>query len=266
MSDKELIEEEEEIEEPLTFAQKFLRLFNKMGDLFILNVYFTASIIPIFTIGAAFTALYTVTNKMVKDKEGTLKTEYWKAFKANLKQGSAIWIFDLVIFGIIFYLMLRMNNNYINQTSSPVELTILTFLVFGSAIAMPLQFPLLARYENTAPMIIINSIVLAISNFGTWFRLFFMWMLPVALYYFYVKALVYTWFLWAMLLTAVFAYISSSILLPFYEKIEKEEADREQAKEEAKAKVKAEEAAKKAEERDKNQKKAHNKSSYKGKK
>ena len=63
MSDNELIEEEEELEEPLTFAQKFLRLFNKMGDLFILNIYFTASIIPIFTIGAAFTALYTVTTK-----------------------------------------------------------------------------------------------------------------------------------------------------------------------------------------------------------
>ena len=73
-----------------------------------------------------------------------------------------------------------------------------------------------------------------------------MWMLPVVLYYFYTKALVYTWFLWLMLLTAIFAYISSSFLVPFYEKIEQAEADREEAKEREKAEAEAKAAAEKA--------------------
>ena len=246
-SEKKIVEqEEEEFEEPLSIGQKFMKLFNKMGDLFILNIYFTASIIPIFTIGAAFTALYSLTNKMIKDKEGSLRTEYWKAFKANLKQGTAIWIFDLIIFAIIWYLMVRMNINFNNGAKSPVELTILTLLVFFMALEVPLQFPLLSRYQNTVPMIMLNSLVLALTNFGIWFKQFFMWMLPVVLYYFYTKALVYTWFLWLMLLTAIFAYISSSFLVPFYEKIEQAEADREEAKEREKAEAEAKAAAEKA--------------------
>ena len=39
----------------------------KFGDLFIINILFIITSIPIFTIGAATTAMYAFTTKLVKD-------------------------------------------------------------------------------------------------------------------------------------------------------------------------------------------------------
>ena len=62
-----------------------------------MNIYFVLTSIPIVTIGASFTALYTVTNKMVNDDEGPVKDEYFKAFKSNFKQSTIIWLIDMVM-------------------------------------------------------------------------------------------------------------------------------------------------------------------------
>ena len=88
--EKRKFDDEEEKEEVLTFPQKLLKMCQRFGDLFFLNVYFTISCIPIITIGAAFTALYTVTNKMVNNEEGPIHQTYIKAFKENFKPETII--------------------------------------------------------------------------------------------------------------------------------------------------------------------------------
>jgi hypothetical protein len=66
--------------------------------------------------------------------------------------------------------------------------------------------------------------VLAFTYPGTWFKMFFIWALPFVLYYINLKVRVYTWYLWGLILTAIFAYICSMFLLGFYEKLESEPA------------------------------------------
>ena len=99
--EKRKFEDEEEKEEVLTFPQKLLKMFQRFGDLLFLNVYFTISCIPIITIGAAFTALYTVTNKMVNNEEGPIHQTYIKAFKENFKPATIIWLIDLAYIGMM---------------------------------------------------------------------------------------------------------------------------------------------------------------------
>ena len=82
MADNEKNNKPEEVrEEPqiLTPVQRFKKMFDCLGDLFVLNIFFTVSCLPIFTIGVAFTALYTVTNKMIRNEEGPIAKEYIKA-------------------------------------------------------------------------------------------------------------------------------------------------------------------------------------------
>ncbi len=215
--------EEEEQEQELTIAQKFWRIFEKLGDLFFLNIFFTISCIPIVTIGTAFTAMYTVTNKMVNNEDGPISKEYWKAFKSNLKQGILIWIIDLIYLASMAFEYLYVIQND-NQLSKNLFIVVsVEFFLF--AFAFPLQFPLLARYENTTGRIILNSLLLAISNLGTWFKMFFIWALPFVLYYFNLKVRLYTWYLWGLVLTAIFTYVCSIFLVPFYEKLENVEAE-----------------------------------------
>ena len=213
-------DEEEEQEKELTAVERFMLLFNKLGDLFVLNVYFTVTCLPIVTIGASFTALYTVTNKMVKNEEGAITKEYFKAWKANLKQGIAIWLIDLIYIAIMVF-------EYGYVLGHDDQISKVLFILVGAgfflfALAFPLQFPILARYENTIGRIIFNSLVLAFTYPGTWFKMFFIWALPFVLYYINLKVRVYTWYLWGLILTAIFAYICSMFLLGFYEKLESE--------------------------------------------
>ena len=64
----------------------------KFGDLFIINILFIITSIPIFTIGAAATAMYAFTTKLVKDQEGPVWKSYWSAFKKNFKPATKVWL------------------------------------------------------------------------------------------------------------------------------------------------------------------------------
>ena len=222
-ADKPQIEEKKEESEEArvkpTKAQRFFNVIDKFGDLFFLNIYFFITCIPIVTIGAAFTALYTVTNKMVKDDESPVKEAYFKAFRENLKQGTIIWIVDL-----IYLFLMYVQYSYVitsNNETARIIYVILGFEFILAAFAIPLQFPMVARYENTTFNLMRNALVFSLANLGTWIKIFFIWSFPSMLYFLNPRILVYTWFLWALFLTAFFTYVSSMLLIRFYDKIEK---------------------------------------------
>ena len=58
-----------------------VRALNKICDMVCLNVLWLICCIPVFTIGASTTALYTVMLKMVKNEEGYIFRGFFKAFK-----------------------------------------------------------------------------------------------------------------------------------------------------------------------------------------
>ena len=207
--------EPEQVEEALTLTQRIFKAFEKFGDLFMLNIYFTVSCIPVITAGAAFTALYTVTNRMHDNHEGSLWRDYFKAFRDNFKQGTIIFGVDLLLIALVVLL-----------GTQPSLVIVSGALFFLLSFALPLQFPLLARYKNTPGRIMFNSLLLAIAHPGAWFKLYFIWMLPVVVYYFYPRTFFYTCYLWALILTSLMAYICSGFLLKFYETIEAEDPEK----------------------------------------
>ena len=68
-----------------------IKALERFGDLFILNLTFILSCIPVITIGASVTALFTMTNKMVRNEDGTMWKGFWKAFGQNFKVGTKVW-------------------------------------------------------------------------------------------------------------------------------------------------------------------------------
>ena len=75
---------------------------SKVANLMILNVLTIICCIPIFTAGAAITALYYVTIKMARgDDPYIIKGYIFKSFKENFKQATIIWLIMLVILAII---------------------------------------------------------------------------------------------------------------------------------------------------------------------
>ena len=79
-----------ELRRKLTPKERFFRTCEKFGDLFLLNILFTITSLPVITIGASFTALYSMTFKMVRNEEMAIKDGYFKAFKRNFKQSTRL--------------------------------------------------------------------------------------------------------------------------------------------------------------------------------
>lgn len=60
---------------------KFFGTISRLGDLVILNILFLVCSIPIVTIGASITAMYSVTKKMAEEREGYIVRSFLRHLK-----------------------------------------------------------------------------------------------------------------------------------------------------------------------------------------
>ena len=77
---------------------KFMQAMSRVADLIILNVIYLVTCLPVITIGAASTALYTVCFRLGTAREGSLVKGYFRAFRDEFRQATLIWLF-LLLFG-----------------------------------------------------------------------------------------------------------------------------------------------------------------------
>ena len=134
---------------------KFSQIMGRVFDLMMLNIIFLIMCIPIVTIGANFTAMYYVTLKMIKNEETYIFRTYWKSFRENFKQATAIWLILLaVLIVLILDLLLVMR--------MPGTITYLRFvflvLIFFEAMVLSYVFPVLSRFDNTVKNTIKNYV------------------------------------------------------------------------------------------------------------
>ena len=82
------------------------RFIGKLGDLIILNILWIVCSIPVFTAGASTTAVYYVTLKLVRDEDDSTIRSFFRSFKSNFKQATAIWLILLaagIVLGFDFW-------------------------------------------------------------------------------------------------------------------------------------------------------------------
>ena len=81
------------------------RFMDKALRLIWLNLLWFLCCLPIVTIGASTTALYSVTLKYARDEEGYLTRSFFQAFRQNFRQSTIIWLVMAAI-GILLGLVL----------------------------------------------------------------------------------------------------------------------------------------------------------------
>ena len=81
----------------------FMNFLGKMADLMILNIITMICCIPVFTAGAAFTAMFSVLLKMVRKEEPMIVKSYFSSFKENFKQSTIMWLIMLVIIAFLVF-------------------------------------------------------------------------------------------------------------------------------------------------------------------
>lgn len=135
------------------------KFMTRLWDMIKLNFLWLICSLPIVTIGVSTIAAFTITLKMVEEKEGYVARAFFKAFKTNFKQGIVIGPIT-IIFAAALYLDFTLGKQYIGF----VILGILSAFLFGIAIIY--TYPLLARYENKLLKTIRNSMRIAMRYFG----------------------------------------------------------------------------------------------------
>ena len=134
------------------------RALGKLADLMLLNILFLVCSLPIFTIGASFTAMYYVTLKLAENEEGYIARGFLKSFKQNFKQATIIWLI-LLFFGIVLVLDLL-----ILKDSTGTFVTVLRVVITATMIIYALillyVFPILARFYNSVK----NAFIMAVVN------------------------------------------------------------------------------------------------------
>lgn len=69
----------------------------KVADILILNLLWLLTSLPIITIGASTSALFSVTILMVKEREGNIFQNYFAAFKRNFKRSTIVFVIAALV-------------------------------------------------------------------------------------------------------------------------------------------------------------------------
>ena len=151
------------------FEGPLFSFLSRLADLFWLNLLFIICSIPVITIGASSTAMYYVTLKMAKNEEGYITRSFFKSFKENFVQATAIWMMFLVL-AVIMLLDLRIANSgsgaQVFGSSFVSNVVIVSVGVMTIVVMMTLLyvFPILAQFDNTVKNTIKNSFLISIRH------------------------------------------------------------------------------------------------------
>lgn len=159
----------------------FYKFMSRFWDMAVLNFLWFICCIPIITIGPSTVAAFTVTLKMVDEEEGYIARNFFKAFKANLKQGIPLGLIAIVCV-IVVNFDFQLFNVIEGNPMMPliVGMFSLTFFIMGLVYA----FPLMARYENTLVNTIKNSFKLSIRYFGRTLAMIFILLVEIFIFTF----------------------------------------------------------------------------------
>lgn len=187
-----------------------MRALGKIGDMICLNVMWLICCIPIITIGASTTALYTVTLRMVKNEEGYIFRGFIKAFKSNFKQSTLIWLI-LLLLGIIWTVDFRVAG--LMPGMAGIILSAI-FLALGFILlsVMIYIFPLTARYENGIKATFKNALILTVAKLPYTFLMVAIIVAAVFASLWSAFTLLFSLPLWLIIGGALIAWVNSYIL------------------------------------------------------
>lgn len=136
------------------------RILSLLGDLILLNILWILTSIPLITIGASTSALYTITMKIVAGEEGYVIKPYFSAFLRNFKQATILWIICAAI-GIwvcFFFSITRSMDSNLGRMLQLIEAAAVVILV----LAFLYLFPMQSRYQNSVKGLLYNSFYLSL--------------------------------------------------------------------------------------------------------
>lgn len=194
-----------------------MRAIGRVGDLALVNILFLVCSIPVITLGASATALYTVSFQMVRGEEKQIAKTFFSAFGRNFGQATLLTVLFLLLGGGLF---LDLRVMQANPGAFPLVFWVGSgLLALAAAITLPFAFALQARFDNSIWKTLKNAFVLAVTHPLTALTAAALTLLPLGLllfapYYLLLSSIF--WFLFGFSLTTVaISWLMNRVLQPW---------------------------------------------------
>lgn len=142
-----------------SILSRFLYL---VADIVTLHFLWLLCSLPVFTIGASTTALYYSAMKRIRTDEGYVSKNFFKAFKANFRQSTIIWLIMAAI-GIILYVDLRIGMAAPGLLGR-IMLISCSVLLIPFFLILLYIFPVQAKFDNPIRDNFKNAILMSLHN------------------------------------------------------------------------------------------------------
>lgn len=158
-----------------------IQFLSKMADLMWLNILTIVCCIPIITAGASLTAMQYMIIKIVRNEEGYITKGFFKAFRENFKQSTAIWLIFMVVIGVLYidYRIVLTTDVQVNGIVRMLIVAVAGMTLFTFMYVFPLQ----SKFSNTVRMTIQNAFLLSIRLLPKTVLMIVLYLLPYALVY-----------------------------------------------------------------------------------
>lgn len=141
-----------------------VRSVTRVGDLAVLSLMWFVGCIPVVTIGASNTAMYSAIHKVFSQKEGIAAAEFLKSFKSNFRQATLSFLplgaLELLLLAECFVTKFLQEQGTAWLNLRPVFL-VLSYL---AALWMVMAAAYSARFQDTAKTTIRQSDILLLEN------------------------------------------------------------------------------------------------------
>lgn len=187
---------------------------SRLGDMFILNLIYVISCIPVITIGAATTALYYTTLKMAENQESYVWRDYWKAFKMNFRQATVIWFIEFAAC-VAVILDFLIAGGLSTQLGTVIAIMTVIVAVFLALLGLYV-FPLLARFENSIMKTMKNAVLIAIRHLPSTILIALIHGLPLLVAFVSIEAFVKGFVVIMIFAVSPLAYLESRLFVRIF--------------------------------------------------
>lgn len=140
------------------------RFMDKVLHLLWLNILWLVFSLPVITLGASTTALYSVTLKYAKDQEGYMTREFFHAFRENFRQSTLAF---LLLSGVGVFLGIDLI--IYARSSSFNAFSMVLLIAFFTSVLLYLftslyVYAVMAKFQNTLPQCLKNALIMSICH------------------------------------------------------------------------------------------------------
>lgn len=193
----------------------FAQIMNVILGLILLNVLWIVCSLPIVTLGASTTALYSVLLRLRDGDDTKMVRRFFSAFGANFKRATAVWLvvlLGMVICGLDLYFAMQMD--------SAVARVIAGFGMVLVGMVFTFVFILVARYENTWRNHLKNALLIAMGHVPRLLLSWLIWGAAVFLTMYSANTMYIMVLMWLMAGVSCLCYANLMIFTPALRKLE----------------------------------------------